>query len=153
MHTFCVRYHKRWRWDRFAANTGGERFIESRVERVAGLGHTLSLVTVAGSLPIRKSIYLFGGGGICVNIFTSPIRNCLSNCAYVLRASGTDLPQTRTESDSSRAELRESRDLHTIASPASYVPTLHTRVLSLFALCQKCCRRLAEMTSDGVVRC
>ena len=36
----------------------------------------------------------------------------------------------------------------------SYVPAPHTRVLSLFAVCQKCCRRrgLAEMR-DGVVRC
>ena len=80
--------------------------VEPHTRVFWGGGHTLSLVSVAGSLPIRKSIYLFGGG-----IFTSPIRNCLSNCAYVLRASGTDLPQTRTESDSSRAELRESRDL------------------------------------------
>ena len=63
-------------------------------------------VSVAGSLPIRKSIYLFGGG-----IFTSPIRNCLSNCAYVLRASGTDLPQRHRRRAIQRAELRESRDL------------------------------------------
>jgi hypothetical protein len=68
VHTFRVRYHKRWRWDGSAADTDGERFSERRVERVAGLG--------------------------------------------------TRLPVP-------------------IASPASYVPTLHTRVFLPFALCQK----------------
>ena len=70
-------------------------------------------VTVAGSLPIRKSTCQFGGG-----IFTSPIiRNCLSVCLCIRAAcdtirggGGTDLPQTQTESDSARDELRESRD-------------------------------------------
>ena len=69
----------------------------------------LSLVTVAGSLPIRKSTYRFGGGGILHLRSSGTV--CLFVCAYVLRASGTDLPQTQTESDSARAELRESRDL------------------------------------------
>ena len=76
-------------------------------------GHTLSLVSGAGSLPIRKSTYRFGGGGI----FTSPIRNCLSVCLCIRSTcdtmrggGGTDLPQTQTESDSARDQLRESRD-------------------------------------------
>ena len=41
VHTFRVRYHKRWRWDGSAADTDGERFSERRVERVAGLGKRL----------------------------------------------------------------------------------------------------------------
>ena len=71
-----------------------------------------------------------------------------SACDTIRGGGGTDLPQTQAESDSSRAELRESRDLaHDCQSRKLYVPASHTRVLLLFALCQKCCRRrgLAEM--------
>jgi len=41
-------------------------------------GHTLCLV-IGGRVIAHTEIQLIGGGGI----FTSPIRNCLSVCAYV----------------------------------------------------------------------
>ena len=101
----------------------------NRTRGCCGWGaYAVSGVTVAGSLPIRKSIPRFGGGGI----FTSPIRNCLSVCAYVLRASGTDLPQTQTESDSARAELRESRDLaHDCQSRELRSCTTHAGIVTI----------------------
>ena len=76
-------------------------------------GHTLSLgCPCQGHCPYGN-LPRFGGGGI----FTSPIRNCLSVCLCIRSTcdtmrggGGTDLPQTQTESDSARDQLRESRD-------------------------------------------
>jgi hypothetical protein len=88
------------------------------------------LVTVAGSLPIRKSTYRFGGGGILHLRSSGTV--CLFVCAYVLRASGTDLPQTQTESDSARAELRESRDsAHDCQSRELRSRTTHAGVITI----------------------
>ena len=44
VHTFYVRYQGRWHGS--AADTDGDRFSESRVERVAGLGTRLPLPRV-----------------------------------------------------------------------------------------------------------
>ena len=91
-------------------------------------GHTLSLGCPWQDHCPYGNHCPFGGGGI----FTSPIRNCLSVCAYVLRASGTDLPQTQTGSDSARAELRESRDLaHDCQSRELRSHTTHAGVVTI----------------------
>ena len=78
------------------------------------MGAIRCLWGVRGRIIAHAEIYILIGGS---GIFTSPIRNCLSVCLCIRSTcdtmrggGGTDLPQTQTESDSARDELRESRD-------------------------------------------
>ena len=75
-------------------------------------------------------------------------------CAYVPRAIHKRGDGGRICRRRAIQRVERAAGLGTRLPVPSYVPAPHTRVLSLFALCQKCCRRrgLAEMR-DGVVRC
>ena len=96
-------------------------------------------VTVAGSLPIRKSTYRFGGGGILHLRSSGTV--CLSVCAYVLRAIPGRWDGSAADTDGDR--FSESR-VERVAGLGTRLPvprvtfTHHTRgCCHYFALCQK----------------
>ena len=100
--------------------------------RVLWVGAIRCLWGVRGRVIAHTEIYiLIGGWNFYISDPELSVCLCIRSACDTIRGGGrADLPQTQTESDSARAELmRESRDLHTIASPASYVHIPHTRVL------------------------